>query len=126
MLAKRRRNEKPPIVKMDNPSHQGEALMDLSSSFHNLSHAVLSLSESDLQSSDNSSLSPYHDYCRVNIESRTHTQPQETTFTTVANGEIHDYYELEKGGIGQNDYTVIYEDPTSSYVVGVRACTAKN
>ena len=85
----------------------------------NLSHAVLSLRESDLQSSNNSSLSPYYDYCRVNKES---TQPQETTYATIANEEAHYYYEIGKRGNGQYDYTVIYEDPTSPYyVVGAQA-----
>ena len=83
---------------------------------------MFSLTEDSLQSTDNSSLSPYYDYCRVNKENRTHTQPQEATYATVANGENHDYYEIEKGGVGQYDYTIIYENPTSpSYVVGVLA-----
>ena len=43
-------------------------------------------------------------------------------YATVANGVNHDYHKLENKGVGQYDYTVIYEDPTSpSYVVGVQA-----
>ena len=65
---------------------------------------------------------PNYDYCRVNEGSRTHKQPQETMYATVANGEKNNYHSIENAGIGQYDYTVIYEDPTSpSYVVGDKA-----
>ena len=63
---------------------------------------------------------PYYDYCRVNGERMTGKQAQEIMYATVANGVNHDYHQLENEGVGQYDYTVIYEDPTSpSYVVCV-------
>ena len=65
---------------------------------------------------------PNYDYCRVDGESRAHKQPQETMYATVANGEKHNYHSIENEGVGQYDYTAIYDDPTSpSYVVGVQA-----
>ena len=77
--------------------------------------------ESDLQSSDNSSLAPYYDYCRVNEEHKPPTQPEEAMYAAVTNGASHDYHQIENGQYGY-DYTVIYENPTSpSYVVGVEA-----
>ena len=77
--------------------------------------------ESDLQSSDNSSLAPYYDYSSVNEENQTSpTESREIIYATVANRENQNHSNVQNSGVGQYDYTIIYDDPTStSYVVGI-------
>ena len=79
--------------------------------------------ERDLQSSDNSSLTPYYDYCSVTEESRAPTQAVEAVYATLANVENGNHRHTENAHVGRNDYTVIYDDPTSpSYVVSTGCC----
>ena len=79
--------------------------------------------ESDLQSTDSSSLTPYYDYCSVTEGNRTpSTQPEEALYATLTNVKSH---HIENARVGPYDYTVIYDDPTSlSYVVSVQIVTS--
>ena len=126
-MIKKRRNGKSTITNIDNLSYLGEVWKyPFSCTINCLSLTVLPLMatvvrESDLQSSDNSSLAPYYDYSSVNEENQTSpTESQETIYATVANGGNQNHGNVQNAGVGQYDYTVIYDDPTStSYVVGV-------
>ena len=79
-------------------------------------------------SSPSSLPAPYYDYCRIPAENGANTQSEERVYATIQSPLRLTQGDIDGTQIAEhNDYTVIYEDPTSpSYVVGTQTMGTHN